>query len=103
VQVHDNSFTLTQAHIPNCTHANTCGLNALISEYGTCGGPCTPGDPYLADFVEDNIAFHQNNHFYNNTYVGYWAWESHEQNNIVSWADWQASPSSQDMGSTSTP
>ena len=45
VSVHDNTLTLTRANIPNCTAGNDCGDNALISQYGTCGGPCSPGDP----------------------------------------------------------
>ena len=48
VTVHDNTMTLTRANIPHCTTANDCGDNALVSQYGTCGGPCSPGDPYLA-------------------------------------------------------
>ena len=83
VTVHDNTLTLTRAKIPNCTTANDCGDNALVSQYGTCGGPCSPGDPYLGTFVEDNITFHQNNHFSNNTYHGPWRFEIHEQNNLV--------------------
>ena len=40
------------------------------------------GDPYLGAFVEDNITFHQNNHFANNTYTGPWRFTIHEQNQL---------------------
>ena len=100
VTVHDNTMTLTRANIPHCTTANDCGDNALISQYGTCGGPCSPGDPYLATFVEDNITFHQNNHFSNNTYKGPWRFEIHEQNNLVSFSTWKTPPYNQDPNST---
>ena len=103
MSVHDNSFSLKPANVPNCTAANGCGDNALISQYGTCGGPCSPGDPYMGTFVEDNITFHQNNHFTNNTYKGPWRFEIHEQNHHVSFSTWKASPYGQDAGSTLTP
>jgi hypothetical protein len=103
VSVHDNTLTLTRAKIPNCTTANDCGDNALVSQYGTCGGPCSPGDPYLGTYVEDNITFHQNNHFANNTYQGPWRFEIHEQNNYVSFTTWKTSPYNQDTGSTLSP
>ena len=101
VSVHDNSFSLTAANVPNCTAANHCGENALISQSGGCPDACSPGDPYLGAFVMDNITFHQNNHFSNNTYKGPWRFEIHEQNSgIVSFPTWQASPYNQDTGST---
>ena len=103
VSVHDNTLTLTRANIPNCTTANDCGDNALVSQYGTCGGPCSPGDPYLGTYVEDNITFHQNNHFANNTYKGPWRFEIHEQNHYVSFATWKTAPYNQDTTSTLTP
>ena len=95
--------TLTRANIPHCTTANDCGDNALVSQYGTCGGPCSPGDPYLATYVEDNITFHQNNHFINNTYHGPWRFEIHEQNNLVTFSTWKTSPYNQDPNSTLSP
>ena len=79
------------------------GDMALMSEYGTCNGPCSPGDPYMAVFVEDNITFHQNNHFTNNTYKGPWRFDIHEQSDFVPFSTWQASPYNQDAGSTLTP
>ena len=103
VTVHDNTLTLTRANIPHCTTANDCGDNALISQYGTCGGPCSPGDPYLATYVEDNITFHQNNHFTNNTYKGPWRFEIHEQNNLVTFSTWKTTPYNQDPNSTLSP
>jgi hypothetical protein len=103
INVHDNTLRLTPANIPHCTAANDCGDQALVSQYGTCGGPCTPGDPYMGTFVEDNITFHQNNHFTNNTYVGPWRFEIHEQNHLVSFTTWKAAPYNQDNGSTLTP
>jgi hypothetical protein len=103
ISVHDNKLTLSRANIPNCTAANDCGGQALISQYGTCGGPCSPGDPYMGAVVEDNITYNQNNHFANNTYVGPWRFEAHEQNNLVSFSTWRAAPYNQDAGSTLAP
>jgi hypothetical protein len=103
VSVHDNKLTLTRANIPNCTAANDCGDTALVSQYGTCGGPCSPGDPYMGTVVEDNITLHQNNHFANNTYIGPWRFEIHEQNHLVPFTTWKTAPYNQDPGSTLTP
>src|SRR5262249_17222678 len=95
VSVHDNPLRLTRANIPNCTTANDCGDNALVSQYVTCGGPCSPGDPYLGPYVEDNITFHQNNHFTNNTYQGPWRFEIHAQNHYVSFSTSKTAPYNQ--------
>jgi len=104
VSVHNNTFKLTAANVPNCTAGKDCGDMALISQAGGCPNACSPGDPYLGDFVMDNITYHQNNHFTNNTYQGPWRFEIHEQNSgLVSFAAWQASPYNQDSGSTLTP
>ena len=97
VAVHDNVFALTQANVPGCTHAATCGYNALVSQWGSNMGN---GDPYQGTFVEDNITYNQNNGFSSNTYTGYWAFQIHEQNNVVSWSTWRASPFNKDAGST---
>jgi hypothetical protein len=103
VSVHDNSFNLTAANVPNCTAANDCGNTALVSQPGGCPDACSPGDPYLGDFVMDNITFHQNNHFSKNTYAGPWRFEIHQQNTHISFSGWQGSPYNQDAGSTLTP
>ena len=103
VSVHDNSFSLNPANVPNCTKANDCGDMALISQPGGCPNACSPGDPYLGDFVMNNITFHQNNHFANNTYKGPWQFEIFQQNTHSSFATWQTSPYTQDTGATLTP
>jgi hypothetical protein len=98
VSVFDNTFSLTQANVAGCTHANECGFNAIVAQVGTNQGN---GDPYLGTTVEDHI-INQNNRFSNNRYAGYWSWQVHEMNNVVPFGTWQ-STYGQDAGSTLTP
>ena len=96
VTVSGNQFSLTAANVPHCTTANLCGENGLFSMYGSIA-------PFVGTAVEDHIAYGQNNHFSNNTYVGPWQFMAHDQGNVVSFAKWQATPYGQDANSTSTP
>jgi hypothetical protein len=99
VTVAGNTFSLNPAHVPGCTRANECGMNALLSSSGSDMGN---GDPYLGAFVENNVTFRQNNHFVDNTYAGPWTFQPFDQGTFVSLAQWQASPYAQDSGSTQT-
>lgn len=81
---------------PSCTVAHYCGFNGIFSQYGSIA-------PFVGTNVEDNITYHQNNLFSNNTYLGPWHYDTHEQGNVSDFATWQAAPSSQDTGSTFTP
>jgi hypothetical protein len=51
--------------------------------------------------IDQNIAFHQNNVFKNNTYTGPWKFLVPDQSSaLITPSAWQAAPYSQDMGST---
>jgi parallel beta-helix repeat protein len=96
VSVHDNSFQLTPSNIPGCSTSAMCGLNAVFSNWGT-----SPSwSPYQGNVIENAITFNQNNHFANNQYTGPWRFMVRRQGGIVSFGTWQASPHSQDAGST---
>jgi hypothetical protein len=82
-----------------CNLHNYCGFQGIFSEYGTY----PHWSPYKGDAVEDQITFHQNNHFESNTYNGPWRFMIHQQDNVVSWETWQGSPYYQDGGSTLMP
>ena len=97
VKVTGNTFKSTPANISaKCTFANSCGLNAIFSNYGSYPS----WSPYKGTTIEDAITYKQNNTFANNTYLGSWGFLPYEQGNLKSFAQWQASPYSQDAGST---
>jgi hypothetical protein len=95
LSVTGNTFTFDPSAMPaGCTVANGCGLNTLISQYGTL-------PPYQGDVVPDAIAKTQNNHYADNAYHGPWNFEVREQGQIVNFASWQHTWS-QDAGSTTS-
>lgn len=97
VKVHGNTFRLTPAHIgASCTFQNSCGLNAVFSNYGSYPS----WSPYKGTVVQNAITYSQNNTFSNNTYEGSWQFLPFEQGNLKTFAGWQASPYGQDAGST---
>jgi hypothetical protein len=99
VLVSKNTFTFSRADLgPSCTAANFCGFNGLFSQYGTYPS----WSPYHGTVVENNITFHQNNHFEENTYTGPWQFVVQSQGNAVGWSQWRAAPYGQDAGSTET-
>jgi len=102
-QVTGNQFSFDPAAVgAGCTAARNCGYNGVFSEYGS-----DPSwSPYKADIVPTDIAFHQNNKFYDNTYSGPWCFMGWEQGTLVNFSQWQAAASvskhqfGQDAGST---
>jgi hypothetical protein len=93
VSVTGNTFTLDLSAMPaSCTPANSCGVNTLVSEYGTLA-------PYQGDVVPDAIATGQNNHFADNVYHGPWSFEIRQEGTIVNFATWQHTWN-QDAGSS---
>ncbi len=86
VQVHNNTFRHDPAKVgPACTPSNSCGVNAVFSNYGS-------NDPYTSSKIATNIAFNQNNKFFNNEYVGPWSFMPWAQSNTaypISFADWK--------------
>ena len=84
VSVSDNVFNLTQADIPGCElSTNSCGQNALFSQYGTIA-------PYQAYVVPENISNNQDNIFSDNAYNGPWSFLGFSQGDNVTWAQWTA-------------
>lgn len=84
VSVSDNVFNLTPSNIgADCTQANTCGFNAMFSEFGTF-------TPYNAWVVPENIANNQNNVFSDNTYNGPWSFMGFDQGDTVDWSQWSS-------------
>ena len=97
VNVHGNTFRLTPAHIgASCTFQNSCGLNAVFSNYGSYPS----WSPYKGTVVQNAITYNQHNTFSNNTYEGSWKFLPFEQGNLKSFTEWQTSPYNQDAGST---
>ena len=86
VSVSDNLFEYDAADIgPDCTVALYCGFNGLFSAYGEA--------PYTGPVIPTNITFRQNNHFFNNTYLGDWnfeAWSQGNGDNPVNFTVWRA-------------
>ncbi len=84
VSVDHNVFNLTTANIGSkCTTNNTCGFNALFSQYGSFA-------PYTGWYVTPRISNTQNNVFDYNTYNGPWQFMGLSQSNEVSWTSWHA-------------
>jgi hypothetical protein len=85
-----NQFTFTPSAIGKaCTVANNCGYNGVFSEYGN-----DPSwSPYQGDIVPDDIAFHQNNKFYGNSYSGPWCFMGWQLGTSVGFKQWQAAAS----------
>ena len=96
VKVHDNTFEMTRSHVSGCTINNSCGYQGIFSNVGTFPS----WSPYMGSGVQTAITFNQNNVFSNNTYVGDWNFKVKSQSQNINFSVWQASPYSQDVGST---
>ncbi len=96
VKVHNNVFNLTRSNITGCTQTSSCGYQGLFSNSGSF----PTWSPYMGDVIQTAITFNQHNVFSNNTYLGDWKFKAKEQASSYNFALWQASPYSQDVGST---
>jgi parallel beta helix pectate lyase-like protein len=87
VQVTGNTFNLDESAVPGCKGSdNSCGQNAVFSQYGT-----QPGwSPYKAFAISEAITTARNNKFSGNTYNGPWSFMYHDQSTVLSMADWKA-------------
>jgi hypothetical protein len=94
--VDHNVFRLNAANVPGCSVDKSCGLNGLFSNYGTYPS----WSPYKGSVVKENITFHQNNVWQNNSYQGPWNFMVYDQGTVLPWAKWRAAPYNQDAGST---
>jgi hypothetical protein len=88
VTVSNNTFTYDSMGkcVANASMNQYCSVQAMFSTTTT---------------VSQNVAYHQNNVFKNNTYTGPWKFLSPDQSSsLITPSAWQAAPFSQDMGST---
>jgi hypothetical protein len=74
----------------------TCKADASKNQYCTVQAMFS-----TTQTIDQNLAFHQNNVFKDNTYTGPWMFLTPDQGSpLISPSTWQAAPYSQDMGST---
>jgi hypothetical protein len=81
-----NDFTFTPAAVgARCAVSTGCGYNGVFSEYGS-----DPSwSPFQGDLVPNDITFHQNNQFKDNTYVGQWCFMGWQLGTSVDWTQWR--------------
>jgi hypothetical protein len=73
-----------------------CKANSSMNQYCSVQAMFS-----TAQAVDQNIAFHQNNVFRDNTYTGPWMFLTPDQgSSLIGPTAWQATPYGQDMGST---
>lgn len=104
VTVKGNIFSMNAGAVANCTLANNCGFNGVLSY--------NPGEYTLLRFwqnYQDYIAkasgglgnvFSHNAYTWTGGGAGAWSFWAGVQGNTVSQSGWQASPYGQDAGST---
>jgi parallel beta-helix repeat protein len=87
VSVAGNTFNMTDSAVARCSGAsNSCGENALFSQYGT-----DPSwSPYKGFSISNAITTERNNKFTGNTYNGQWEFMYHDQSTILTLAQWKA-------------
>ncbi len=95
VKVHNNIFSIDKNAIPQCNSILGCGMQGIFSNVGSS----PTWSPYMGTVIQDNIAFHQNNVFSNNTYIGDWTYMAKTQGSSYNFALWQTR-FGQDGGST---
>jgi hypothetical protein len=100
ITVHNNIFSVNKTNVGNgCATANSCGLQAIFSQYGTYPS----WSPYKGWYISDQIVSSRNIYFSNNSYHGPWAFIVHDTGTKITLAQWLASPYNQDVGSTFGP
>ncbi|HEX6462011.1 MAG TPA: right-handed parallel beta-helix repeat-containing protein [Candidatus Saccharimonadales bacterium] len=95
VQVYNNEFHFDEAVVP-CA-GNFCGAQALYAT-GSNNIPWAPA-AYNVGNVQNDVMFNNNNKFFNNKYFGNWRFAK-GFGETVFFSTWQATPFSQDNGST---
>jgi hypothetical protein len=87
VSVRYNKFYMRYPAVPSCHgSANSCGENALFSQYGT-----SPSwSPYKGFAISQAVTKDRGNKFSHNTYVGTWKFMYHDQSGVLSLAGWRA-------------
>ena len=97
IMIHDNEFHFDKADTgvkgaAGCTNTY-CGRNSVFSNYGI-------NKTYRGDVIARAITFKQNNKWYANRYFGAWHFQPFDVGTDKTFHQWQASPYSQDAGST---
>ncbi len=97
VKIHGNTFQHTPSNIgPECTFNNHCGVTSILSNWGSW----PDWSPYQGRVIQEAITFGQSNVWSNNVYKGEWRFVPLKPGNLMTFAEWQASPYGQDQGST---
>jgi hypothetical protein len=94
VMIHENRFSVNPQDI-GCRDG-VCARMAVLSNYGTS----PTWSPYKGDIVPKAITLDQENRWYDNTYVGPWAFVFHDAAQLATPDQWRAAPYRQDQGST---
>jgi Right handed beta helix region len=92
VDIHDNTFT---ASATACAPGFASRM-AVLSNYGTY----PEWSPYKGDAIQQAITRNQHVIWHDNVYVGEWTFVVADVGHAAAADEWQASPSSQDRGST---
>jgi Right handed beta helix region len=87
VLVRDNRFQMNTSAVARCRgSANSCGENAIFSQYGT-----SPSwSPYKGTVIERAVTAHAGNRFSANTYTGHWRYLYGSQDGVLSAPQWRA-------------
>lgn len=87
VSVRYNKFFMTDSAVPGCHGAaNSCGENALFSQYGTS----PTWSPYKGFAIAKAVTTGRGNKFAHNTYTGSWKFMYHDQGGVLTLAGWRA-------------
>ena len=96
VEIHENRFFVNPDAI-GCE--SLCTRMAILANFGTV----PEWSPYKGEVIRDAITFHQENHWYDNSYVGPWTFMPYSTDHLLRPIEWQAAPYQQDEGSTFAP
>ncbi|MFE7130108.1 right-handed parallel beta-helix repeat-containing protein [Streptomyces sp. NPDC057638] len=96
VEIHHNRFVRDPAVLACAAH---CDRMAVLANYGTY----PPWSPYRGTRVAESITLKQHNRWYDNVYLGSWAFVVQDQSRVLDFARWRAAPYRQDAGSTLDP
>lgn len=96
IEVSGNEFRFDRRVVP--CFGSYCGVQALMAT----GDDNIRWSPYTVDGVQHDVMFRNGNRFFGNRYIGDWrfatAWGGDDD--ILTFAQWQAAPFGQDAGST---
>lgn len=93
VDIHGNRFVLDKS-VVDCTVK--CDRMAVLANYGTY----PDWSPYQGERVAEAITGKQHNRWHDNVYVGPWKFVAHDPSRLLDSEQWQATPYTQDAGST---